>query len=161
MDYDELHQAHVWGCPTYTLDYRLQGQILPKWEPRARHGVFLGISKNHSSNVPQVLHLSTGAISPQYHIVFDDYFQTVSSTEVDVPQSWEKLSTYSTQLWFEEEDFNEEVSDRLDVLLENRMRKSSVQSQHESEPTKSGVEKSPVQGHTNDSREDTDYQMEK
>ena len=88
MDYNELHQAHVWGCPTYTLNYHLQnGQKLPKWEPCARRGVFLGIFKKHSSMVLQVLHLSTGAISPQYHVVFGDYFQTVSSTEVDVPQS--------------------------------------------------------------------------
>ncbi len=95
-DYYELRNAHVWGCPTYTLNYRLQnGQKIPKWEPRARRGVFLGISKQHSSNVPQVLHLSTGAILPQYHIVFDDFFQTVSSTEVDVPQSWENLFNYS------------------------------------------------------------------
>ena len=123
MDYYELHQAHVWGCPTYTLNYCFQnGQKLPKWELRARRGIFLGISKRHSSNVPQVLHLSTGAISPQYHVVFDDYFQTVSSTEVDVPQSWENLFTYSTQHWFEEEDFNEEVADWLDVSLENRMK---------------------------------------
>ena len=155
------------GCPTYTLNYCLQnGQKLHKWEPRARRSVFLSISKRHSLNVLQVLHLSTGAISPQYHVVFDDYFQTMSSTEVDVPQSWENLFTYSTQRWFEEDVFNEEVANRLDVLLENCMKisenkKSSVQSQHGSKPTKSGVKKSPVSGHTNDSREDTDTQMEK
>ena len=49
---DELRQAHVWGCPTYTLNYCLQnGQKRPKWELRAWRGVFLGISKKHSSNV--------------------------------------------------------------------------------------------------------------
>ena len=130
------------GMPTYTVTYHLQnGQKPPKWEPRARRGVFLGISKTHSSNFPQVLHLSTGALSPQYHIVFDD----VSSTEL----SWENLFTYSS----EEKDLNEEVVDRLDhrldVSLEDRIsenRNSSVKSQYGSKPTKSGIEKSPVTG---------------
>ena len=123
------------GMRTYTVTYRLPNEWkLPKWEPRARRGVFLGISKRHSSKVPQVLNLSTGAISPQYHIVYDNYFQMVLSTEVDVPQSWENLFTYSSQHWFEEKDLDEEVADRLDVSLENRIKisenkKSSVQSQ--------------------------------
>ena len=65
------------GMPYLHLKkYLLQnGQKLPKWEPCAQCGVLLGISKQHSSNIPQVLHLSTGAISPQYHVVFDNYFQ--------------------------------------------------------------------------------------
>ena len=149
MDYYELRQFHVWGCRIYTLNYHLQnGQKVPKWELCAPRGIFLGISKRHSSNVPQVLHLSTGAIPPQYHVVFDDYFQTVSSTEVDVSQSWKNLFTYLTQQWFDEEDLNEEVSDRLDVSLENRMNvlengKSSAQSQ----------QISPVSGQTIDRQE--------
>ena len=70
------------------------------------------------------------------------------------------------QRWFEEEDFDEEVANRLDVSLENRMmtsenKKSSVQSKHGSKPTKSGVEKIPVLGQTNDSREISDTQMER
>ena len=142
---DELRNAHVWGCPTYTITNRLQnGQKIPKWEPRARRGIFLGISKQHSSNVPQVLHLSTGAIMPQY-----DYFQTVSSTEVDVPQSWENLFNYSSQRWFEEDDLDEDVAEKLDASLENRVsedKKSSVKSQIGSKPTKSGISKSPVTG---------------
>ena len=109
-----------WGCPTYTLNYCLQnGQKLPKWELRAQRGIFLGISKQHSSNITQLLHLSSGIISPQYHVVFDNYFQMVSSTEVNVPQSWESVFTYLSQCWFDDEDLNEDVANRLNVTLEN------------------------------------------
>ena len=105
MDYNELRQARAWGCPTYTLKCHLQnGHKLPKWEPHAWCGIFLGISKQHSSKAPQVLHLSTGAISLQYHVVFDDYFQTVLLTEVNIPQSWENLFTYLSQHWFDDKD---------------------------------------------------------
>ena len=61
----------------------------------------------------------------------------VSSTEVDVPQSWENLFTYLSQRWFDDEDLNEEVTDRLNVTLEKRLsfsekKKSSLQSQEKS-----------------------------
>lgn len=37
--YDHLHQTHVWGCPVYVLDPKLQdGKKLPKWSPHCRRG---------------------------------------------------------------------------------------------------------------------------
>lgn len=35
--YDHLQQSHVWGCPVYVLDPKLQdGKKLPKWLPRTQ-----------------------------------------------------------------------------------------------------------------------------
>jgi len=80
---DKVHDLHVWGCPLYVLDPAMQdGKKLPRWKPRSRRGVFLGLSPKHSSNVPLVLKIATGHISPQYHCVFDDWFSTVA-TDVD------------------------------------------------------------------------------
>jgi hypothetical protein len=63
------------------LDPHLQdGKKIPKWHPRARRGMFLGFSSQHSTNVGLVLNLKTGHISPQYHLVFDDLFSTVSTS---------------------------------------------------------------------------------
>ena len=43
--YDALTRARVWGCPCYVLDPRLQdGKKLPKFTPRSRHGMYLGVS---------------------------------------------------------------------------------------------------------------------
>ena len=52
-------------------------QKLPKWNRRARMGQFLGYSRVHSSTVALVRNLHTGFVSPQYHVVFDDKFETV------------------------------------------------------------------------------------
>ena len=40
----------------------------------------MGFSDEHSSLVANVRNLSTGFVSPQFHVVFDDLFQTVSSS---------------------------------------------------------------------------------
>ena len=72
----------MWGCPTFVLDARLQdGKKIPKWNKRSRLGQFLGYSDEHSSLVANVRHLKTGHVSPQYHCVFDDLFQTVFSSD--------------------------------------------------------------------------------
>ena len=76
----KLQNMHVWGCPVYVLNPTLQaGNKIPRWEPRSRRGVFCGLSTLHSSEVFQVLNLSTGSITTQYHVVLDDLFSTVPS----------------------------------------------------------------------------------
>jgi len=77
-DHRDLLRTHVWGCPVYVLDPKLQdGQKIPKWNRRARQGQFLGFSDEHSSLVANVRHLISGYVSPQFHVVFDDRFHTV------------------------------------------------------------------------------------
>jgi hypothetical protein len=41
--------------------------------------MFVGYSKQHSSLVPLCLNIQTGKITPQFHVVFDDKFETVIS----------------------------------------------------------------------------------
>jgi hypothetical protein len=79
-DHRDLMRAHVWGCPGYVLEPKLQsGKKLPKWNKHARIGQFLGFSREHSSTVALEQNLHTGYVSPQYqyHLEFDDNFQTV------------------------------------------------------------------------------------
>ena len=65
MEHNELHQAHVWGRPTYALNFRLQnGQKLPKSEARTRRCTFLDISP---SNILQTyLKFFTSALVPSH-----------------------------------------------------------------------------------------------
>jgi hypothetical protein len=53
----------------------------------------MGFSNLHSSEVPLVLNLNTGSITPQFHVVFDDHFTTVSSIGQDnsPPNHWADL----------------------------------------------------------------------
>jgi hypothetical protein len=43
----------------------------------SRRGIYLGVSKIHSSTVHLILNPETGVISPQYHCIFDDSFSRV------------------------------------------------------------------------------------
>ena len=80
--HDHLRRAHVWGCPAYVLDPRLQdGKKIPKFDPRSRQGRFLGYSPDHASSVALILNTRTGYISPQFHVVFDDFFETVRGVD--------------------------------------------------------------------------------
>ena len=79
--YDCLRQLHVWGYPVFVLDPKLQdGKKLPKWKPRSRLGQYLGVAPGYSSSVGYILNLDTGFVSPQYHVVHDDYFTTVPAS---------------------------------------------------------------------------------
>ena len=90
----KLRDMHVWGAPVYVLDPTLQqGQKIPRWQPRSRRGIFMGFSRVHSSDVPMILNPSTGHVSPQYHVVFDDEFTTVPSlaSDEEPPLFWTQL----------------------------------------------------------------------
>ena len=91
--YVDLTQFHPFGCPVYVLDARLQtGNKIPRWEPRSRVGVYLGHSPYHAQSVTLILNLSTGHISPQYHLVYDDHFSTAQSLRLGtVPTNWPDL----------------------------------------------------------------------
>ena len=101
-----LQRVRVFGCPAYVLDARLQdGKKIPKWEPRARSGMFLGFSSQHSSTVGLILNLKTGAISPQYHVVYDELFTTVTSDmEIDLDENWLDLWLNSREFYLENWD---------------------------------------------------------
>jgi hypothetical protein len=76
----------IFGCPVYVLDASLQdGKKIPKWNPWACLGLFLAFSDLHSSLVPLVLNIDMGHISPQFHVVFDDKFETVTSLAIREP----------------------------------------------------------------------------
>ena len=60
-----FRRAHVFGCPVYVLEPKLQnGKKIPKWDPHARLGMFVEFSTLHSSLVPLVLNLRAGKILP-------------------------------------------------------------------------------------------------
>jgi hypothetical protein len=77
-EHKAIQKARVWGCPVYVLDPTLQdGKKLPKWKKRSRCGMYLGPSPVHAESVGRILNLESGAISPQYHVVYDELFSTV------------------------------------------------------------------------------------
>ena len=78
VSWDHFQHMHVWGCPCYVLEPTLQdGYKLPKWNHISSWAIFLGFLSCHSSHVPLVLNLDTGHVSPQFHMVFDDWLTRV------------------------------------------------------------------------------------
>jgi hypothetical protein len=94
--HSKFKDIHVWGCPVYVLEKTISdGKSLPRWKPRSTRGVYVGMSQQHASTVPLVLNLDTGAITPKFHIVFDDWFATVGTEPAQIPDfatdAWNKL----------------------------------------------------------------------
>ncbi|CAJ1959927.1 unnamed protein product [Cylindrotheca closterium] len=92
----QLADVQVWGCPVYVLDKQMQdGKKLPWWKPRSTRQIYVGMSKRHASSVPLCLNPDTGAITTQFHIVFDPTFSTVATNVDDLPdfgsEAWSKL----------------------------------------------------------------------
>ena len=92
-----IRNAHVWGAPSYVLESRLNsaGGKIPKWKPRSRRGQFVGHSPVHAKNTCLVQNLNTGYISPQHHIIMDDWFETVFYDEDTTLPSWDHLSIFN------------------------------------------------------------------
>ncbi len=98
----------MFGCPVYVLDAALQdGHKIPKWAPRACLGIFLGFLTLHSSQVPIVMNVDTGKISPQIHIIFDDKFETVvsMSSEDSLGYQWKAIFHLDHEC-YEDVDYN-------------------------------------------------------
>ena len=108
----KLHDLHVWGSPIYVLDKTItDGKKLPRWKPRSRRCVYMGQSPMHASTVPLVLDMETGTITPQFHVVFDDWFATVATKIEDIPDysspEWQRLFGDSEyQYTFDDNDIN-------------------------------------------------------
>jgi len=107
---DAILRSRVWGCPVYVLDPKLQdGKKLPKWKPRSRLGMYLGISPGHSTTVGRVLNIDTGYVLPQYHLVFDELYHTVNGELSDESFDADLWNTLLTLQGLEKAD------DRTDV----------------------------------------------
>ena len=86
------------------LDPALQdGKKIPKG---CHQGIIVGFSSEHLSLVPLVLNLTTHHISPQYHVIFDDDFTTMSSlnTIEEHNKSFEQLFATTTEYFIDPDD---------------------------------------------------------
>ena len=77
-----LKHHHTFGCPVFALNNALQsGKSQPRWTSRARVGINLGHSPRHSPSVSLVLNTDTGLVSPQYHVQFDELFDSLRKSQ--------------------------------------------------------------------------------
>ena len=103
--------------------------MMPKWNAKARVGVYLGHSPAHAGSVALVLNPQTLHVSPQYHVVFDDDFSTVPyMRKSEMPPNWLELVNSSREKatdedfelasrWSVDSTLNEDVAKESDVSL--------------------------------------------
>jgi len=113
------------GCPVYVLSQELQQQKpYHKWKERANVGIYLGRSPQHQRNVALVLNLSTGHVSPQFHVSFDPTFETIKDQEYPVKSLWQFKAGFIRERE-DEADRRRKVAFK-DPLVVKRPRKDEV-----------------------------------
>jgi hypothetical protein len=91
----KLQNFHSFGCPVNVLNVPLQTvQSQSKWMSPARLGIYLGMSPRHARTVALVLNPRSGMVSPQWHVKFDDSFDTVSETSDKTHALWKKQAGF-------------------------------------------------------------------
>jgi hypothetical protein len=93
-----VHPALFW-----THNYNLGLQILQSGN-QDHNLVYVGHSPSHAGSVALVHNPCTGHVSPQFHVVFDDLYSTVSYMEKsEVPPNWAILVENSREKVTEED----------------------------------------------------------
>ena len=87
-----MRNQQTWGCPVYVFESKAADGRIPKWDPKARVGIYLGQSPAHAGSVALVLNPMTLHVSPQFHCVFDDDFSTVPyMRKSEMSPNWTEL----------------------------------------------------------------------
>jgi hypothetical protein len=85
LDQTDMHPLL---CPVYVLDRRMQeGTSPPKWTKQTTQKVCVGHLHHNSKSVPMVWYPKTKLVSPQFHVMFDDNFDTVKAPDLNIKQS--------------------------------------------------------------------------
>jgi hypothetical protein len=96
-------------CPVYVLDRRMQeGTSPPKWTKRTTQKVSIGHLHHYSKSVPMVWDPKTKLVSPQFHVMFDDNFDTVQAPDPNIKQSDTMDRLFQTNRYLYDEPFGNE-----------------------------------------------------
>ena len=96
--------------------------------------IFLGFSPHHSSRVLLVLNTHTGWITPQFQVVFDDWFTSVISTYAEKTcnmMKWAQLFTNACYQYGFDDDDPVILADDWIVASEDNINHSSQVHLHE------------------------------
>ena len=93
-----IKHFHPFGCFAYVLDNCLQQWFkIPKWQACTRLGIYLGPSPHHARLVGLILNNHTGHASPQFHVKYDDHFQTTPiSSNITPSPTWIQTTGFGT-----------------------------------------------------------------
>jgi hypothetical protein len=106
LDQTDMHPVF---CPVYVLDRQMQeGTSPPKWKKRTTQKVYVGHFHHYSKSVPMVWDPKTKLVSPQFHIMFDDNFDTVKAPDPNIKQSDTMDRLFQTNRYTYDDPFGNE-----------------------------------------------------
>jgi hypothetical protein len=106
LDQTDIHPLF---CPVYVLDQRRQkGTASPKWTKRTTQKVYVGHLHHYSKSVPMVWDPKTKLVSPQFHIMFDDNFDTVRAPNPNIKQADTMDRLFKTNRYTHSDPFGNE-----------------------------------------------------
>jgi len=89
---------HPFGCPAYVLENTLQpGNKIGKWENRSRIGMYLDPSPTHARSVHLIISIKTGLVLPQFHVNFDDFYETIKWENFMPKSDWQYKARISRE----------------------------------------------------------------
>jgi hypothetical protein len=100
---------HPLFCPVYVLDRHMQdGTSPPKWTKRTTQKVYVGQLHQYSTSVPMVWDPKTKLVSPTFHVMFDDNFDTVQAPDPNIKQSDTMDRLFQTNRYLYDDPFGNE-----------------------------------------------------
>jgi hypothetical protein len=100
---------HPLFCPVYVIDRRMQeGTSPPKWTKRTTQKVYVGHLHHYSKSIPMVWYPKTKLVSPQFHVMFDDNFDTVQAPDPNIKQSDTMDCLFQTNRYLYDDHFGNE-----------------------------------------------------
>ena len=114
----------------------------------------MGRNLEHASSVGMIRNMSTGYVSPQYHVIYDNKFETVmgglENNEAVTYYIWENLGTQNNsehiiytatphiptldQTWMIPDDQDVERSQYIDAEVTRRINTPSIEATHLGSP---------------------------
>ena len=104
-----INDFRVFGSPTYVLRKELQdGVTLNKWKPRSWLGVYIGTSNCHASAIPLIYNPTSTHVSPQFHVIYDEYFYTVNPSNSAISDVYLSKLYNSSAKWLYRDPYSDD-----------------------------------------------------
>jgi hypothetical protein len=110
-EHSKLDQTDMYPllCPVYVLYRRIQeGTSRPKWTKCTTQKVYVGHLHHYSKSVPMVWDPNTKLVSPQFHVMFDDNFDTVQVHNPNINQADTTDRLFKTNIYAYDDPFGKE-----------------------------------------------------
>jgi hypothetical protein len=85
-----------------------EGTSPPKWTKRTTPKVYVGHLHHYSKSVPMVWYPKTKLVTPQFHVMFDDNFDTVQAPDPNIKQSDTMDRLFQTNRYLYDDPFGNE-----------------------------------------------------